>query len=241
MDNLERELSQTSSLNDNVIAEMQPPPLPPNKKIRRNRKSNYSLMKVTARNFLINVSCNWVKVEDFDSKSLVDNCYAFLLLYLHPFYLKRKFDLPLDRNYVKTLWYLVIPSNFYMFICRPDNYVRLNKIKLRFQDTIEITRCFMFDSNAFQQLRDVIKTHACIFQNVYANLLPRYFARIDDYGIQCRLEFDNVYKAYLGQKTYLSCAAQFDQPEIKTEPAEDNENEKNEEKDEVKIIEPPKT
>ena len=78
----------------------------------------------------------------------------------------------------------------------------------------------------------------CIY--VYANLFPRYFARIDDYGIQCRLEFDNLYKTYLSQKTYLSWGVQSNQPEIKTEPAEDKEDGKNEEKDEVEI-EPSKT
>ena len=145
MDDLERELSQTSSLNDNVIVEMQPPPLPPKKKIRRNRKSNYSSMKVKARNLLTNVSYNRVKVEDFNNKLFVVHCYTFLLLYLNPFYLERKFDLPLDRNYVEKLWYSVIPGDFYMFICRPDNYARLNKIKLRFQDTIKIVRCFTDD------------------------------------------------------------------------------------------------
>ena len=127
-----------------------------------------------------------------------------------------------------------------MFICRPDNYATLNKIKLRFQDTIEIVRCFTDDSSAFRQLRDVIKTHACVFQYVYANLFPRYFARIDDYGVRCRLEFDNPCKTYLGQKTNLSWGVQSDQPEIKTEPAEDKEDGKNEEKEEMEI-EPPKT
>ena len=112
---------------------------------------------------------------------------------------------------------------------------------MRFQDTIKIVRYFTADSNAFRQLRGVIQTHARVFQYVYGNLFPRYFARIDDYGIQSRLEFDNIYKTDLGQKIYLSwAAAQSDQPEIKIEPTEDNENGKNEEKDEVKI-KPPKT
>ena len=84
-DDLERERRQTSSLNDNVITEMQPPPLPLKKKIRRNHKSNYSSTKVKARNFLTNVSYNRVKVEDFDNKSFVVDCFAFLLLYLNQF------------------------------------------------------------------------------------------------------------------------------------------------------------
>ena len=34
----------------------------------------------------------------------------------------------------------MIPNEFYNFICQNDNYTTLNKIKLHFQDTLEIVR-----------------------------------------------------------------------------------------------------
>ena len=43
-----------------------------------------------------------------------------------------------------------------------------------------------------------------MIQYVYANLFPRYFCRIDDYGVGCKLEFDSVYKQYLAQKNVLN-------------------------------------
>ena len=42
-----------------------------------------------------------------------------------------------------------------------------------------------------------------LFNNAYANLFLRYFCRIDDYGVRCKLEFDSVYKQYLAQKNVL--------------------------------------
>ena len=43
-----------------------------------------------------------------------------------------------------------------------------------------------------------------MIQYVYANLFPRYFCRIEDYGAGCKLEFDSVYKWYLAQKNMLN-------------------------------------
>ena len=47
------------------------------------------------------------------------------------------------------IWYFVIPNDFYMFVYRPDNYVMLNKLKLKFQEAVDIVRCFTGNSNAF--------------------------------------------------------------------------------------------
>ena len=42
--------------------------------------------------------------------------------------------------------------------------------------------------------------HARSYQFIYGNLFPRYFARIDDYGIQSKTNFNVFYKNYLNQK-----------------------------------------
>ena len=115
------------------------------------------------------------------------------------------------------VWYSLIPNEFYTFICRSDNYATLNKLKLRFQDTVEIVKCFTDDSSVFQQLRDVIRKNTHVFQFIYTNLFPRYFSRIDDYGIRCRLDFDNLYKIYQGQKSFLNCQEYPKKKQIKTE------------------------
>ena len=153
MDDLERELNTDFSLNDNAV--QNPPPLPPKEKkvaCCRNRTTNYSPPRVKVRNFLTNVAHNRVKDEDFNSKLFVVNCYTFLLLYLNPFYLKQKFEAALDRDYVETICYSVMPNDFYTFVCRPDNCATLNKLKLRFQDTFDIVKSYVNNANSFIQL-----------------------------------------------------------------------------------------
>ena len=213
---LEKELNLGFLHNDNAIAETQPP-LGPKKKNRRNRKSNYSSTQAKAQNFLTNVSYNRVKDEDFDNRLFVFDCYSFLLLYLNPFYLDRKLDAQTDKDYIEMLWCSLISNNFYMFICKPNNYTMLNKLKLRFQDTIEIVKSFKDDADAYRQIRDAIKRRSTTFQYLYTNLFPGYFSRIDDYGIQRRLTFENHYKFYQSQKNLLNWSGYSNPPNIKTE------------------------
>ena len=101
----------------------------------------------------------------------------------------------------------MVPETLYNFICRDENFKTLNKLKkLKFHQVNEIVRLFIEDeSSSLQQqqfdiLKDYLIKHAKSYQLIYGNLFPRYFARIDDYGIQSKTEFNVHYKNYLTQK-----------------------------------------
>ena len=115
------------------------------------------------------------------------------------------------------LWCSLIPNEFYTFICKLDNYAKLNKIKLRFQDTVEIVKSFTDNTEAYRQICDAIKRSAITFQYLYANLFPCYFSRIDDYDIRCRLTFENHYKFYQSQRNLLNWSGYSNPPNVKTE------------------------
>ena len=69
-------------------------------------------------------------------------------------------------------------------------------------------------------------------QYVYANLFPRYFNRLDDYSVGCKLEFDCVCKQHLAQKNVLNW--QFYNQNVKceeTSSTQNNVNETEEQKD----------
>ena len=142
------------------------------------------------------------------------DCYSCLLLFLTPFYLEQKFESQTDRDYVEILWSYLIPNNFYNFICRGDYYTTLNKIKLRLQESLEIVRSFAGDVDGYRHIQDAINTNAPIFQYLYSNLFPRYFSRIDDYGIRCRLTFENQYKFYQSQKNLIKWGEYPNQPVV---------------------------
>ena len=108
MDGLQKELNQDFSSSDNVVK------LIPKKKKHKN--VNYSPTKVKARNFLTNVCYNRIKNSDFENRSFIIDCYSFILLYLNPFYLERKFENILDREFVNVVWCLLMPNDFYNFI-----------------------------------------------------------------------------------------------------------------------------
>ena len=77
-------------------------------------------------------------------------------------------------------------------------------MKLKFQETSEIVKTYKGDLIGYQQLQTSFKKIAKVIQYVYANLFPRYFCWIDDYGVGCKLEFDSVYKQYLAQENVLN-------------------------------------
>ena len=114
--------------------------------------------------------------------------------------MERKFESVLDREYVETLWSMLLPNEFYAFICQPEHYKILNKINLKFHEATEIVKSFADESSRFEQLKHFLKKNAGSFQFVYAKLFPRFFSRVNDYGIQSRLEFDNIFKKYSSQK-----------------------------------------
>ena len=210
-----KELNQDFFSSDNVII--------PKKTIKKRSFNNYSPTKVKARSFLINILYNRVKDEDFNNRSFIIDCYSFILLYLNPFYLDRKFENSVEKDYVEALWQLQIPNDFYVFICRPENYKILNKLKLKFQETSEIVKTYADDLIGYQQLQTSFKQNTKVIQYAYANLFLRYFCRIDDYDVGCKLEFDSVYKQYLAQKNVLNWQF-YNQNVVKCEETSSNQN-----------------
>ena len=200
VEDLEKELNQDFFSDNNAVQKI------PEKKITNSssKGSNYSPTKVKARNFLTSVSYSRVKDIDFDNKSFVIDCYTFLLLNLNLFYLERNFESVMDRQYVEVIWNSQIPNDFYTYICQPEHYQTLNKLKLKFQDAPEIVKSFAYEPKRFQQLQAFLKKNVCVFQFVYVNLFPRYFSRIVYYGIQSRLEIDSLYKNYSAQKNIFN-------------------------------------
>ena len=71
---------------------------------------------------------------------------------------------------------------------------------MKFQETSEIVKTNADDLVGYQQLQTSFKWNAKAIQYVYANLFSRYFCRIDNYSVGCKLEFDSVYKQHLPQK-----------------------------------------
>ena len=73
-------------------------------------------------------------------------------------------------------------SDFYIFICRSENVLVLNKISLKYQTVAEIVSKFA-NKSGLLLLKHFFKQNAFIYQFVYSTLFPKYFCRIDDQAI----------------------------------------------------------
>ena len=195
---LEREVNLDIFLSNNDI-----------KKINKKEVNKYSSTKVKARNFLTNSSYTGIKHKDFSNRSFVIDIYSFLILYFNPFNLEGKFETPVERDYVNVLWTYLLPETLYNFILKDNNIKAVNKVKVKFQDAVEIINQFIEDESIgkqeeqFNTLKEYLIKYSKIYHFIFGNLFPRYFGKIDDYGIQSKIEFNSHYQNYLLQKNVL--------------------------------------
>ena len=170
-----------------------------------NYYSSSSSTKVKARNFLTNVSYNRITAVDYRNNNFVIDCFTFLVLYLNPFYLERKFESDVERDFINVLWTLLMPSNLYDFINENDNMTTLNKIKIKYVDVKKMMLQFLQrDQDNMNVLASYLEKNAILYQFLYGNLFPRCFCRIDDYGVKAKTLFNTYYQNFTLQKNVIN-------------------------------------
>ena len=164
----------------------------------------YNNSKVKARNFLTNVSYNRITTVDFKNQSFVIDCFTFMILYLNPFYLERKFETIVEREFVNVLWTFLMPSNLYNHITQDDNMKTLNKIKIKYQDAKDIMIAFLNNDPAnIIILSGFLEKNAILYQFLFGNLFPKCYCRINDYGINAKTLFNSYYHNFKVQKNII--------------------------------------
>ena len=170
---------------------------------------NYNNSKVKARNFLTNVSYNRISTADFKKRNFVVDCFTFMILYLNPFYLERKFESSTEREFVNVLWAFLMPNQLYNHISGEANIKTLNKIKIKYQDAKDIIIEFLFnDPFNIDVLSDFLQKNAILYQFLFGNLFPKCFCRINDYGINAKTLFNSYYHNFQVQKNMINWSKQ---------------------------------
>ena len=170
-----------------------------------NYYSSSSSTKVKARNFLTNVSYNRITAVDYRNNNFVIDCFTFLVLYLNPFYLERKFESDVERDFINVLWTLLMPSNLYDFINENDNMTTLNKIKIKYVDIKKMMLQFLQrDEDNANVLASYLEKNGILYQFLYGNLFPKCFSRIDDYGVKAKTLFNTYYQNFTLQKNVIN-------------------------------------
>ena len=168
---------------------------------------SYNNSKVKARNFLTNVSYSRISTADYKNKNFVVDCFTFIIIYLNPFYLERKFESLIEREFVNVLWAFLMPNQLYVHISGEANMKTLNKIKIKYQDGKDIMIAFLFkDPFNIDVLSDFLKKNAILYQFLFGNLFPKCFSRINDYGISAKTLFNSYYHNFQVQKNMIKWA-----------------------------------
>ena len=183
---------------------------------------NYSSTKIKARNFLTNVSYNRNTTVDYKNKNFVIDCFTFLILYLNPFYLERKFESSTEREFVNVLWMFLMPSNLYNFINQNENMTTLNKIKIKYVDVKKMILEFLqYDQGNLRVLSDYLEKNGILYQFLYGNLFPKCFSRINDYGVRAKTLFNTYYQSFIIQKNVINWQNNHNNLTIKEEVVEE--------------------
>ena len=200
---------------------------------------SYNNSKVKARNFLTNVSYNRITAADYKNKNFVIDCFSFMILYLNPFYLERKFETIIERDFVNLLWTFLMPSKLYDHISGNDNMKTLNKIKIKYQDAKDFAFfaffamiAFLFnDPSNINIFSDFLEKNAILYQFLFGNLFPKCFCRINDYGINAKTLFNTYYHNFNVQKNMINWAKEenLQSPIDMTTLNDDDDNDNNDE------------
>ena len=165
---------------------------------------SYNNSKVKARNFLTNVSYTRITAADYKNKNFVVDCFTFLIMYLNPFYLERKFESTIERDFIHVLWNYLMPNQLYRHISSEANIKTLLKIKIKYQDVKDIMMVFLVnDPFNVDVLSDFLEKNAVLYQFVFGNLFPKCFSRTNDYGINAKTLFNRYYRNFYVQKNMM--------------------------------------
>ena len=165
---------------------------------------NYNNSKVKARNFLTNVSYTRITTADYKNKNFVVDCFTFLIMYLNPFYLERKFESTIERDFIHVLWNYLMPNQLYRHISSEANIKTLLKIKIKYQDVKDIMMVFLVNDPFNEDvLSDFLEKNAILYQFLFGNLFPKCFSRTNDYGINAKTLFNRYYRNFYVQKNMM--------------------------------------
>ena len=162
----------------------------------------YSPTKLKARIFLANISCNRVKDVDLTNDSFIIDCYMFILFYLNPLYLERKFEDVIDREKVEALWNCFMSSDFYIFICKSEHFMALNKILKKYQNAYEVISKFV-EEGGLAHLKCFFKQNAFIYQFIYLTFFLKHVCSIDDKAIESKCWFELAFNNCKAQKMVI--------------------------------------
>ena len=96
-------------------------------------KTPYSTTKIKARNYLSNVAYRRICDKDLLNGNFLIDMLCYITMDLKPFFLSGTYFEQESRDMIKMLWEECLPSNFYEYMKKAENFQLLHSPKLTFK------------------------------------------------------------------------------------------------------------
>ena len=160
---------------------------------RTDRK--YTTTCTKSRNFLSNIYVG-INKEDFYNQNFIFAIYLMMTKNLNPFLLDRKLNYPNKHEMVYMMWKECMPTQFYRFICKEENFLYLNGKNVLQPKVSEIlTNVLEENKNNYVLLRSNLSQYKNIFQYAYSNVFPAIYCGTERRGFDLKSTFHIVFKA----------------------------------------------
>ena len=182
-------------LNDNVDQNQQRRKIIPTNQSsflrkRKSRKLN-SVTKIESRNASTSICYIRLKQKDYENQSFVIDSFSYILLHFNPINLERTFFVNNDKDYINMIWVKFMQKELLDFTSQEYHFKLLYTFEFKYGTANDITKQFtLANPKHMNLLTHYFKQHALKYQYMYLNLFPKYFCRVDNYGLKCKSEFD---------------------------------------------------
>ena len=181
--------------------------------VSKKRNTIYSATKVKARNLLTNVSYRRFKESDFINLNFIIDLLTFLIQNFNPINLDRKVDTEDEQLMIHFIWEKCVPYELTAEIYKQPNYQVLADPKLTYHRANQIIKNWIVTFEKKKELTKLISDNFKHIHYIYSCLFPKVYARINQFGIKNKSEFDLAFSYFKVEK---QSKQNFKQTDIKT-------------------------
>ena len=176
----------------------------------KKRNTIYSSTKVKARNLLTNVGYRRFKETDFLNLNFIVDLLSFLLQNFNPINIDRKVDTEDEQLMIQFLWEKCVPYELTAEIYKSPNYQILADPKLTFHKANQLVQNWIVPYEKKHELNKMIAENFKHIHYIYSCLYTKLYAKINQFGIKNKSEFDLAFTYFKVQKQTNNQSKQTD-------------------------------
>ena len=154
-------------------------------KERNKKKIQFNESKSTK--FFNKISYRRVNAADFKNESFIQDCYDFILQYLNPFFMERKYNAD-NKKLLQLFWENCMSIELLNFIKLDEDLRKINDLDVKFNTCKSIVCNFMkHNKNSFALLKLNFSKEYLIIQIIFSKIFPNFYFKVD---VQHKIIYD---------------------------------------------------